>query len=61
VRELVQDAFTPAALAAEAVELLGGRGEEVRAGLVTVRTALGPVGASERAAWAVAAVAGEAT
>ena len=61
VRELVQDAFTPAALAAEAVELLGGRGEQVRAGLVGVRTALGPVGASERAARAVAAVAGEAT
>ena len=60
VRELVQSAFAPGVLAAEAGALLGGRGATVREGLAEVRAALGPVGASERAARAVVAVAGEA-
>jgi lipid-A-disaccharide synthase len=57
VPELVQDAFTPEALAREAAALLAGAGEGQRAGLAEVRRRLGEVGASERAAGAVLAVA----
>ena len=57
VPELVQDAFTPEALAREAGALLRGAGEQQRAGLAEVRRRLGEVGASDRAARAVLAVA----
>lgn len=56
--ELVQDAFTPERLAAEAGRLLGADGEAVRRGLARVRARLGEPGASARAAAAVLAVAG---
>ncbi|HLE60533.1 MAG TPA: lipid-A-disaccharide synthase [Thermoanaerobaculaceae bacterium] len=57
VPELVQDAFTPEALAREAGALLGGGGEQQQAGLAEVRCRLGEEGASERAARAVLAAA----
>jgi len=52
VTELIQHAFTPETVAAEALALLDdpGRREVVRAGLAVVRDRLGPPGASERAA-----------
>jgi len=53
--ELVQDAFTPEAVAREAVSLLTDRGRaaRTRAGLATVRARLGGPGASRRAAEAI--------
>lgn len=51
--ELVQDAFTPARLAAEVERLLGAGGEAQRRGLARVRERLGAPGASARAAAAV--------
>jgi lipid-A-disaccharide synthase len=53
--ELVQDAFTPAAVAREAVSLLTDRGRaaRVREGLARVRERLGGSGASRRAADAI--------
>ena len=55
VPELVQDAFTPEAVAREAVAILadGGRAARIRAGLATVRSRLGGPGASRRAAEAI--------
>jgi lipid-A-disaccharide synthase len=55
--ELVQDKFTPEALAHELGTLLGEAGERQRRALAVVRERLGGVGASERAARAVLAVA----
>jgi lipid-A-disaccharide synthase len=59
VPELVQDAFTPDAVAAEAISLLTDRDRaaRVRAGLATVRARLGGPGASRRAAEAILRVA----
>jgi lipid-A-disaccharide synthase len=55
VPELIQDAFTPAAVAREAVSLLTdhARAEAVRRDLAEVRARLGDPGASRRAAEAV--------
>jgi lipid-A-disaccharide synthase len=55
VPELIQDAFTPQAVADEAVSLLtdAGRAAHVRAGLARVRQRLGGPGASRRAAEAI--------
>lgn len=55
VTELIQQAFTPAAVADETVSLLTdtARAEAVRAGLAEVRAKLGGPGASRRAAEAV--------
>ncbi len=58
VPELLQGACTGPALAAEAARLLGGAGVEQGRGLGQVRAALGPRGASARAAEAVARVLG---
>ncbi len=58
VPELLQEACTGPALAAEAARLLGGAGEAQRRGLAQVRALLGPPGASARAAEAVARVLG---
>lgn len=57
--ELIQDAFTPQATAAECLALLtdAARGEQARADLRGVRARLGGGGASARAAAAVLAVA----
>jgi lipid-A-disaccharide synthase len=57
--ELIQDAFTPAAVADEAVSLLTdpARVARVRHGLARVRERLGPPGASRRAADAILRVA----
>jgi lipid-A-disaccharide synthase len=59
VPELVQDAFTSAAVAAEAVSMLTDRerAERIRAGLARVREKLGGAGASRRAAEAILKVA----
>jgi lipid-A-disaccharide synthase len=59
VPELIQDAFTPEAVAAEAVDILTreGRASQMRADLRTVREKLGGPGASARAARAVVDVA----
>lgn len=59
VPELIQDAFTPAAVAAETVRVLidPTHAARVRADLDEVRTKLGTPGASRRAAEAVMAVA----
>jgi lipid-A-disaccharide synthase len=54
--ELVQDAFTEAALVAETRGLLGAAGAAQREALAEVRRRLGPPGASERAAVAVLAI-----
>ena len=55
VPELIQDGFTPAAVADEAVSLLTdrARARRVREGLARVRAALGGPGASRRAAEAI--------
>ncbi len=60
VPELIQDAFTPEAVAAEAVSMLtdAGRVARVRQGLARVRSRLGPPGASRRAAESILRVAG---
>ncbi|MGB7219509.1 MAG: lipid-A-disaccharide synthase [Vicinamibacterales bacterium] len=60
VPELVQDAFTPEAVALEAVSLLtdANRAAKVRAGLARVREKLGGPGASRRAAEAILQIAG---
>jgi lipid-A-disaccharide synthase len=57
VTELVQHAFTAAALAREVSRLLSREGDAVRERLAEVRRRLGSPGASERAARAVLAVA----
>jgi hypothetical protein len=55
VPELIQDAFTPAAVADEAVSMLtdGARAAQVSKGLARVRERLGGTGASRRAAEAI--------
>jgi lipid-A-disaccharide synthase len=55
VPELVQDAFTPEAVAREAVSMLTNpeRAAQIRAGLARVRARLGGPGASRRAAEAI--------
>ncbi len=55
VPEFLQDAFTPEAVAGEAISLLTDRARaaEVRAGLARVRERLGGSGASRRAAQAI--------
>ena len=57
VPELIQDAFTPEAVAAEAVSMLTdpARAARIRAGLARVRERLGGPGASRRAAEAILA------
>jgi lipid-A-disaccharide synthase len=59
VPELVQEAFTPEAVAREAVSMLtdADRAAHVRAGLAGVREKLGGPGASRRAAEAILRVA----
>ncbi len=59
VPELIQDAFTPEAVAAEAVSMLTdkARGARIREGLREVRERLGGAGASRRAAEAILRVA----
>jgi lipid-A-disaccharide synthase len=59
VPELIQDAFTPDAVAREAVSMLtdSGRVERIRAGLSRVRERLDGSGASRRAAEAILKVA----
>jgi lipid-A-disaccharide synthase len=61
VPELVQDAFTPDAVAREAVSMLTDRerAAHIRAGLATVRARLGGPGASRRAAEAILHVVNE--
>jgi len=53
--ELVQDAFTPEAVAREAIAMLTDRerAARIRAGLAAVRARLGGSGASRRAAEAI--------
>ena len=55
VPELIQDAFTPATVAGEAISMLTDelRVERIRAGLAKVREKLGGPGASRRAAEAI--------
>jgi len=55
VPELIQDAFTPETVAAEALSILGdpSRAARMRAGLARVRDKLGAPGASRRAAEAI--------
>jgi len=55
VPELIQDAFTPEAVAREAVSMLTdpARTARIRAGLAAVRGKLGGPGASRRAAEAI--------
>jgi lipid-A-disaccharide synthase len=62
VPELIQDEFTPAAVAAQAISLATdrARAEGMRSDLQAVRRKLGEPGASRRAAEAVIAVAGKA-
>jgi len=62
VPELIQDAFTPAAAAAEALRVLTdpAHAARVKADLADVRAKLGTPGASRRAAEAVLSVAAEA-
>jgi lipid-A-disaccharide synthase len=61
VPELVQDAFTPEAVAREAISMLtdSDRAARIRAGLATVRLRLGGPGASRRAAEAILRVVNE--
>lgn len=58
VPELIQNAFTPATVAREAVSMLTDRGRvaRIREGLARVRSKLGAPGASRRAAEAILAV-----
>jgi lipid-A-disaccharide synthase len=60
VPELIQDAFTPEAAAAEALSMLTDtdRASAIRAGLARVRQRLGGPGASRRAAAAIVQTAG---
>lgn len=60
VPELVQDAFTPEAVAQEAISMLTDRDRtaRIREGLATVRSRLGGPGASRRAAEAILRIAG---
>lgn len=60
VPELIQDAFTPEAVAAEAVSMLtdASRARTIREGLAQVRARLGGPGASARAAAEIAAMMG---
>jgi lipid-A-disaccharide synthase len=60
VPELIQGAFTPEAVAREAVSMLTDRGRaaRIREGLARVRSRLGGPGASRRAAAAILKVAG---
>lgn len=60
VPELIQHAFTPAAVAAEAISMLTDRARSarIREGLALVRTRLGAPGASRRAAEAILQVIG---
>jgi lipid-A-disaccharide synthase len=55
VPELIQDAFTPEAVAREAISMLtdADRAARIRTGLATVRSRLGGRGASRRAAEAI--------
>jgi lipid-A-disaccharide synthase len=59
VPELIQDDFTPARVADEAVSLLtdAARAAEMRQSLAQVRASLGEPGAARRAAQAVLAIA----
>ena len=59
VPELVQDAFTPEAVAHEAISMLTDRDRtaRIRTGLATVRSRLGGPGASRRAAEAILRIA----
>ncbi len=59
VPELVQDAFTPDAVAREAISMLtdGARAARIRDGLARVRSRLGGPGASRRAAEAIVQIA----
>jgi lipid-A-disaccharide synthase len=59
VPELIQDAFTPDAVAKAAVEMLtvADRSRQIRAGLARVRAKLGGPGASRRAAEAILRIA----
>jgi lipid-A-disaccharide synthase len=61
VPELIQDAFTPDAVAHEALSILGDRGRaaRIREGLARVRARLGAPGASRRAAEAIVNVIGQ--
>jgi lipid-A-disaccharide synthase len=61
VPELVQDAFSPEAVAREAVSMLtdAGRAAQIRGGLARVRRRLGGAGASRRAAEAILKVAAQ--
>jgi lipid-A-disaccharide synthase len=63
VPELIQDAFTPEAVAEEAVSMLtdAARAADVRQGLARVRDRLGGPGGSRRAAEAIMRVAARAT
>ena len=60
VPELIQEAFTPETVAAEALSILGdpSRAARMRAGLARVRAQLGAPGASRRAAEAILQIAG---
>ena len=59
VPELIQEAFTPEAVAREAIAILtqDDRAARIRAGLATVRSRLGGPGASRRAAQAILRIA----
>lgn len=59
VPELIQEAFTPATVAAEAISMLTdqGRVSRIRAGLARVREKLGGPGATRRAAEAILTIA----
>jgi lipid-A-disaccharide synthase len=59
VPELIQEAFTPATVAGEAISMLTDqdRVKRIRAGLARVRERLGGPGASRRAAEAILRVA----
>jgi lipid-A-disaccharide synthase len=58
VTELIQDDYTPEAVADEVLRLLGPDGTAMRTALAGVRARLGPGGASERAAGVVSGLVG---